>query len=47
MRSAIYIGVGLVLLVGASSAAYLMARFMWSLLSYFVIEVLLNGGRFI
>lgn len=40
MRSAVYIGVGLMLLVGVSSAAYLMARFMWGLLSYFIIEVL-------
>ena len=40
MRSAIYIGVGLMLLVGVSSVAYLMARFIWGLLSYFVIELL-------
>lgn len=30
------------LLIGVSSMAYLMARFMWGLLSYFVIEVLLK-----
>ena len=42
MRSAVYIGVGLVLLVGVLSVAYLMARFMWGLLSYFVVEVLLK-----
>lgn len=42
MRSAVYIGVGLMLLVGVSSVAYLMARFMWGLLSYFVVEVLLK-----
>lgn len=42
MRSAAYIGVGLMLLVGVSSVAYLMARFMWGLLSYFVVEVLLK-----
>ena len=42
MRSAIYIGVGLMLLVGVSSVAYLVARFMWGLLSYFVIEELLK-----
>ena len=40
MRSAIYIGAAIGLLVGTSFVAYLMARFMWSLLSYFVIEVL-------
>ena len=42
MRSAIHIVVGLGLLVGVSFVAYLMARFMWSLLSYFVVEVLLK-----
>lgn len=30
------------LLVGVPSVAYVMARFMWGLLSYFVVEVLLK-----
>lgn len=42
MRSAVYIGVGFILLVGVSSVAYLIARFMWGLLFYFVMEVLLK-----
>ena len=40
MRSAVYIGAAIGLLAGASFVAYLMARFMWALLSYFIIEVL-------